>query len=107
MSPLLHLLILTTTIASPSTHPTTIDPNRPETTHTERSTMAQGPNVSYPVRHPNQPTGRMNREDAIRAGITFPGNPGRAAHGYPTIGTNSLAASSRGVAPVEHTNRPR
>ena len=100
MSPLLHLLLLTT-LASPSTPPATIEH---QTTTTERSTTTM-PSIPYPERHPNQPTGRMNREDAIRAGITFPGN--QAGHGYPTPGTNPIANEGRSLTPTEHTSRPR
>jgi len=103
MSPLLHLLILTSLTASPSTHPATIDTANP---FTERSTipMAQGNTTPAGGGHPPQfhPPKSAHATDRIgqRAG-------GPINLNAKTIGHHNMANEGRNLTPVEHTGRPR
>ena len=100
MSPLLAITILAT--ITPSTHPATItQPNTitEERTHTVATSYPTGPPPTRPGRNPlSTARGRIGLD------ASNPTLPTR--HGYPNPGTNNLAASTRGITPTEHTNRP-
>ena len=98
MSPLLAITILAT--ITPSTHPATITP-----TITEGRTPAVA--ISYPTGPPPTRPGRNPLSTARgRIGLDASNPTLPTRHGYPNPGTNQLAASTRGITPTEHTNRP-
>jgi len=102
MSPLLHLLILTTLTASPSTHPATIDPTIQTPTTRRPITMAHpvsDPSPKPPQFHPPQ-SARATDRIGQRAGGPINLN---AKH----IGSHTMAAEGRNLTPIETTNRPR
>ena len=91
------LILLLLALIAPSTTPTTINPHHNQ----EARAMAQGTgNISYPERHPNQPTPGRN----MPAGTTF-GRIGMDARNPSLKQSHPIAAQGQNLTPTENTGR--